>query len=347
MKKIADLDNNFNVKTNIQKSDIKFFDVNSEPFIIDGVFYENGMFRRLSKKIAQNVSEGVYALSTNTAGGRVRFKTNSQYIVINARMSNIGKMPHFAITGSAGFDIYIDDYYYKTFVPPFEIENGYESVVDFPDSSMRQITINFPLYSNVNSIYIGINEKAEIYSPEPYKIQKPIVFYGSSITQGGCASHPGNSYQSIISRKLNANYINLGFSGNALGEKEIAEYISSLDMSAFVYDYDHNAPNIKHLADTHERMFNTIRSSQPNLPIIILSRPKYHLTEDEYKRLEIIKATYTKALSSGDSNVYFIDGHTLMQHAENDGTVDDCHPNDLGFYSMAKAIITVLSNIKL
>lgn len=92
-------------------------------------------------------------------------------------------------------------------------------------------------------------------------------------------------------------------------------------------------------------MFLTIRRKNPDLPILILSRPKYKLTRDEDERLSVIRKTYTDAVESGDKNVHFIDGPTLMKYAKNDGTVDGCHPNDLGFHSMAKAIIPKLKQI--
>ena len=98
-----------------------------------------------------------------------------------------------------------------------------------------------------------------------------MVFYGHSITQGACATRPGNAYPSILSRKYGFDFINLGFSGSAKGEDAMAEYIASLDMGAFVYDYDHNAPNAEQLLKTHEKMFKTIRKAHPSMPIVIMS----------------------------------------------------------------------------
>ncbi len=345
---ISQIDKNFKIETKIAKSDIKFYNVRLSPFEINGIFHENGKFRRMPETVAKSVSDGVHWLHSNTAGGRVRFKTNSPYIAIHAKMANLGKMPHFALAGSAGFDLYVKgktEKYINTFVPPYEMTDGYESVIELGGKKEREIVINFPLYSDVVELYIGISDKATLNAPTPYRIEKPIVYYGSSITQGGCASRPGCSYQAIISRALDADYINLGFSGNARAEDEMAEYVSTLEMSALVYDYDHNAPSIEHLMATHEKMFKRVRMSHPDLPIIIMSRPKYTLTADEKKRLSIIKHTYQNAKESGDKNVYFIDGRSLMSLCKDDGTVDNCHPTDLGFYSMAKAIIKTLKSI--
>lgn len=348
MHNITLIDSNFKVNTKLDIKDIKFYDIKQPPFKIHGVFYDSGKYRRIPENVAKTVNDGVYGLHANTAGGRVRFKTDSPYVAIHSEMPSIGKMPHFALTGSAGFDLYIGKEpakYIATFVPPFEIKDGYESVVFFDSSEMREITINFPLYSEVSELYIGVSNDAVLCPAEKYKLEKPIVYYGSSITQGGCASRPGNSYESIVSRMLNADYVNLGFSGSARAEDEIAEYISKLDMSMLVYDYDHNAPTAEHLNKTHEKMFKIIRKTNPDLPIMLLSRPKFSLTEDEEIRLEIIKSTYQNAIESGDRNVYLIDGRALMKTAEDEGTVDNCHPNDLGFMSMAKELGDLLEKI--
>ncbi len=343
--KISEIDKNFKIETKLNKNDIVFFDAKDEPFKIYGVFYESGKFRRMPENVAKIVSDGVHWLHSNTAGGRVRFKTNSPYIAINTKMSNVGKMPHFALSGSSGFDLYIGESYRASFIPPFDLNDGYESVIDFGSKKMREITINFPLYSDVNELYVGLSKNAKIEEATPYKYDLPIVYYGSSITQGGCASRPGSSYQAIISRELKVDHINLGFSGNAKAEKEISQYICSLDMCAFVYDYDHNAPTVEHLEATHERMFKEIRKAKPNLPIIMMSRPKYNLTKEEKTRLEIIQRTYENAKANGDNNVYLIDGKALMRLCLSEGTVDNCHPTDLGFFSMARALVKVLKEI--
>ena len=342
MKSITDVDKNFKVETKLGRDNIVFFNPRNKPFEIYGLMYENGKYRRMPQAVGESVNEGVSVLYTNTAGGRIRFKTNSAYIAVVAKMDGLGKMPHFAFSGSIGFDIYVKEnegqIYKGTFMPPVNIEDGYESCIDFGTVKMREITINFPLYSNVNEVYIALDEGSEIEKPEPYKNNKPVVFYGSSITQGGCASRPGTCYQGHLSRRFNIDYINLGFSGSARGEDVMADYIKNLDMSLFVYDYDHNAPDVEHLRKTHEKMFKTIRQQNPDLPVIMLSRPVYLLKEDEVERRNIVETTYKNAVANGDKNVFFLDGPQLMSLCKNEGTVDNCHPTDFGFASMAQAI---------
>ena len=328
----------------MQIDNLKFYNIQEEPFSLYGVFFENGKYRRLPEQVAKCVGQGVYRLHTHTAGGRIKFITDSKFVAIKAIMADIEKVPHCALTGTAGFDLYVgkNEEYYASFVPPFDISDGYESVVHFACNTEREITINFPLFSGVTALYIGLDEKAVLKKSSGYKHKKPVVFYGSSVTQGGCASRPGNAYESVVARALQTDYINLGFSGNAKAEDAIAQYIKHLDMSVFVYDYDHNAPTLQHLEDTHQKMFLTIRENNPDLPILLLSRPKYSPDEAEKQRLAVIRKTYADAVAAGDQNTYFIDGPTLMKYARNGGTVDGCHPNDLGFHSMAKILIQQL-----
>lgn len=351
MFKIEEIDRNFQVKSGIEE-DIVFYDAALEPFQIYGLIKpadQKDRYRRMPEETARRVSEGVYLLHTDTAGGRVRFRTDSSCIAIYAEMGRISRMVHFAMTGSAGFDLYVREQerekYIKTFLPPQDMTEGYASLLECGGGGMREYTVNFPLYSNVNRLYIGLKRGAAICPAEPYAYGAPVVFYGSSITQGGCASRPGNSYESMISRRFHCDYINLGFSGSAKGEDAMAEYIASLKMKIFVYDYDHNA-SWEELKATHGRMFSIIRRAQPDLPVIMVSRPAVYLSEEERARRDLIRSNCMQARNHGDRRVCFVDGNRIMEPLAGDsGTVDGCHPNDLGFFCMAKAIGDAIGEI--
>ncbi len=349
MSNISKIDKNFIVDTQISKDDIKFYNVNEAPFKVYGVHYTGDNFVRLPAEVAKTVNEGVFSLHNHTAGGRVRFKTDSPYIAINVKILNSGKRPHFALTGSTGFDLYgmfgEEERYIITFVPPFDVTGGYEMVKEMGNCGMREYTINFPLYSSVKELYIGLAEGARVEEAAPYRDMPPIVYYGSSITQGACASRPGSTYQAHITRRFRIDHINLGFAGSAKAEDEIIDYIKGLSMSCFVLDYDHNSPSAEHLSQTHEKMFKAVREAHPDIPIILMPKPIYYIPEGEKPRQEIIKATYKNALKAGDKNVYFIESNELMALCGNEGTVDGCHPTDLGFYSMAKAVERIMEKI--
>ena len=344
MNDITKVDKNFTVKTSIEKEDICFYPMEESPFQIYGIFKENGLYRRMPEAVAKEVNEGVYTLHTDTAGGRVRFVTDSSYVAIHVRLARIGRMPHFTLAGSAGFDLYADDVYIKTFVPPYDMEDGFESVIDFDTRQTREITVNLPLYGSVKELYIGLQKDAVVQKATSYKNKKPVVFYGSSITQGGCASRPGMSYQNIVAREFHLDYINLGFSGSARAEDAIIDYIKDLDMSMFVCDYDFNAPSVEHLRNTHEKLFLAVRKEHPDIPIILMSKPKFYLDDADEERLNIIRTTYENAKNAGDNKVYLLTGSMLTELCGNEGTVDGTHPTDFGFASMAKALSTLMKD---
>ena len=346
MSNIAEIDKNFKVETKIEQEGIKYYNPEEKPFKIHGIFREGDKFRRLPKAVAETVNEGVLVLGNHAAGGRIRFATDSKYVAVVARIT-AGRMAHFAFAGSAGFDIYLDGEYNSTYVPAIDVTNHIEGIKHFPDSKMREITIHFPLYSSVYEIYIGLDEKATVKEATPYRVEKPVVYYGSSITQGGCASRPGMAYQNIVSRHFDCDHINLGFSGSAKGEENMANYIASLDMSMFVLDYDHNAPTTEHLEATHENFFKIIRKAHPDLPIIMMPRPAIFKSNDDDRRRAIIEKTYNNALAAGDKNVYYITSRKLCELCGTEGTVDGCHPTDFGFASMAKAIIETIEENKI
>ena len=344
MPDISEIDSNFAVEVNFPTDNLTMHRLPKEPFKIYGLLpkTEEGWLR-LPSDVAERVSPSVFYLRRHTAGGRLRFCTNSQHIAIFATMPGVSKMSHMPLTNSGGFDIYRDNEFDLCFVPPKDMTSGYSSLRRYSGKKWREITIHFPSYSVLTDLVIGLDKDAEIKEPKPYRSDLPVVFYGSSITQGSSASHPGNTYEAIIGRRLWVDYVNLGFSGNARGEREIAEYIASLPMSAFVYDYDYNALTPDDLAKTHKRMFDIIREKNPTLPIIMVTRPKFKLEQDTAVRRDIVRATYDAARAAGDKNVYFIDGHQMMRDTVGDGgTVDSTHPNDLGFAVMAHTIGGVL-----
>lgn len=339
MPDITDIDKNLKIETNIEREGLVFKNALEEPFKIYGIYHDGEKYRRLPDDIAEKTNPGVHKLSTNTAGGRVRFITDSPYVAIKVNIPHNVKFSHMPLSAQSGFDMYTyDEGVYsavKTFLPPYDFVDTYDGVYDFADGKEEHfVTIDFPLYNDVYDLYIGTKEGSVIKEAPEYKYNIPVVYYGSSITQGGCASRPGNSYQAILSREFDVDHINLGFSGSGRGEQVVADYIASLEMSVFVMDYDHNAPTYEHYEKTHEQFYKTVRATNPDIPIIFMTRPKVRLSEDEKKRIEIAKKTYENAKSRGE-NVYFIPGYELCEISGDSGMVDGCHPTDLGFFSMA------------
>ena len=345
MNRISQIDLNFQVPDYVEKADLCYYDIRQEPFAVHGVFYEDGCFRRIPKALGESLGVGIEYLHTNTSGGRVRFVTDSSYVAIHAELCKIDRMSHMPMTGSFGLDLYADGEYYGTFVPPADMTDGYDHILDFSEKKRREITVHLPLYCDVKALLVGLQNTALVEQAAPYGYEKPVVCYGHSITQGGCASRPGNSYPNILSRRLHVDHINLGFSGNCKGEPRLAEYIAGLEMQALVMDYDHNAPDIDHLKRTHEPFFRIIREKNPELPVIFMtSTAQARFFDDQKGRKSVIRQTYENALAAGDKNVYFIDGSRIYDGCDG-ATVEGCHANDLGFWLQANAVGEVLKNV--
>lgn len=351
MGRIEDIDKNFASQI-VEYEGMKVYDIQEDPFQIYGLMkLGQGMYERMPQHIADKVNISVRELNRNSSGGRIRFRTDSQRIILSAVLSTVCHFPHMPLTGTSCFDLYADGQYVNIFRPEFfetdkEESDRYDATICFDDKKMRDILIHFPLYNEVREVYVAVEEDAHVLPGETYLHKKPIVFYGSSITQGGCASHPGNCYPAMISRSLNCDYVNLGFSAGCYGEQVMADYIVGLDMGIFVYDYDHNAGDIGLLESTHEAFFKTIRYHCPDLPIVIVSAADRFLGTQEERRA-IIRRTYENAVKNGDNNTYFVDGHDMYEDVGVDlCTVDAIHPNDLGFWCMANRIGAVIENIQ-
>lgn len=330
----------------LEKDDVVFHAIHDRPFRVYGLFHKDGKYRRLPEEVAKTGHETVLEHHACTAGGRLRFQTDSPYIAIAAKLPTVGRMAHFAMTGSAGFDLYVKqggaDKYVCSLRPSFYITDSLVRTFEFDSREMREITVHFPLYSEVSEVYIGLQEGATVAEAPAYAYDRPVVYYGHSITQGGCASRPGNAYSNILSRRLNVDHVNLGFSGGGRGEETIVDYIASLDMQVLVMDYDHNAPNAQHLQDTHEQMFKAVRAKHPTLPVIMMtSTTMPRFSDDRPRRREIIYNTYLHAKESGDENVFFWNGGQFDAYQDY-ATVDGSHPNDYGFVVIADLLEPVL-----
>ena len=360
--KITEIDRNLAVET-VCDLPVQYHSVRNAPFSVCGLcdVTDGAPFHRIPVDIAQSTNEGVAFLCLHTSGGRVRFKTNATYMALKVKLSGVGMMPHMTLVGTAGMDVYLggcDGYpggyrYHASCMTEggndaaikMTDNQGYTNMVWLPGEGEKEVLINLPLYGGINELWVGISPDATLSEACSYRDILPTLYYGSSITQGGCASRPGNNYPNILSREYNVDFRNLGFSGSARGEQVISDYIAAQPMSAFVYAYDHNAPTAEHLAATHEPMYLNIRASHPDIPVIFITRPGFRYNPDEINRRNIVLNTYNNAKARGE-NVYFVDGEQIFGIFGGDGgSVDGCHPNDLGFACVAAALKPIFEEI--
>ena len=330
------IDKNFVIEKKVIREGLCYH--NAEELDVYGVQRIDGVYRRMPYDIASSVSEQVAAISLECAGGRCRFTTDSPYVAILVKYRSVAKVPNYSHTATLGFDLYAQGDFVGAFVPSLDVIDTFEGVIDVEKEGVNEYTLNFPVCSEIEELYVGVKEGSILQKASKYAIEAPVVLYGSSITQGACASRPGNTYANILSRRLNCNYLNLGFWGNARGEEAMAKYIAGLPMSAFIYDYDHNAPSAAHLEATHENMFKIIREQNPTLPIIIVSAPKPYPNGKDMQRFAVIEKTYQNAVANGDKYTRYLAGPKMIEKVKDIALADSVHPADVGFLCMANAI---------
>lgn len=205
-------------------------------------------------------------------------------------------------------------------------------------AEIEDVTVFLPRNEIIEDFEITVPDDAAVLAPTPY-FAGTILFYGSSITEGGCVARFTNSYNALISSWLDADYYNFGFSGSARGELKMADIINSIPIDVLVMDYDHNSPTAEELLKTHEPFFNRIREKHPTLPVVMVSAPVYKQNQNNDRRAKIIRTTYENAVAKGDKNVWFVDGRKFFGDLGEYCSVDNIHPNDLGMHLMAKAIM--------
>lgn len=367
---ISQLDKNLVSKVPEMPPDVCFRELRSADVGIYGLYraWEPGAYRRMPADVAESVSPPVGRLCTQTAGGCVRLCTDSDYLILRVVYNHCRNgLAHMSDVGIAGFDLYeyreSGDFHVGTFVPPRCPSDGYLSMITFGERRERELTLNFPPYNGVLSVELGIQESAflrrgRLFSGERtdptdgtrdsdslYGTKSPIVFYGSSISQGACASRPGTVHISRISRALNRNCVNLGFSGNDLGEPEMIAYLASLSMDLFFMAYDGNSPT-EELEATHRALYEGVRAAHPTLPIIMETRKKRPYNPQDAAKTELrfsmIRRNFDRGIAAGDQHLYLIDGRELYRPYGYDCIVDTVHPTDLGFYAMAEAFLPVI-----
>ena len=294
------------------------------------------------------VRGAVWSLGEDSAGLAVRFVTDTTSISVRwtLRREHLA-MPHMPASGVSGVDLYVKakgKWQWLGSGRPDKFPTEEKSVAANMRATRREYLLYLPLYNGVEEVKIGVPPEAKFESalPRPAGL-KPLVFYGTSIVQGGCASRPGMAYPAILGRRLDRPQINLGFSGNAWSEPEVAQLLAELDPAAYVLD---PLPNMKEewVVPRLERFIEILRAAHPKTPIVLVENVPYpdgefvgprgeHYTKSNARLREL----YQRLVRAGDKNLLYVPAMGLIG-ADGEGTVDGTHPTDLGFMRMADAI---------
>jgi hypothetical protein len=311
-------------------------------------------FDRLPKKAKGVVRDAVWGLSRDSAGMAVRFVTDAT--AIHARWTLRSErlaMPHMAATGVSGLDLYAktDDGRLRWLAvgQPKLFPTNQAALASGLPAGKREYVVYLPLYNGVTSVEIGIDKQHSLAKADarPATHRQPILFYGTSITHGACASRPGMCHPAILGRRFDRPVINLGFSGNGRMEPEVAKLLAELDPCVYVLDC---LPNMQaaEVAERTEPFVKTLRESRPTTPILLVEDRSYadsFLIASKRTRNLDSRAAYRKAFerltAAGVKHLSYLEGEQLLGD-DGDGTVDSSHPNDLGFVRQADAMEKVM-----
>jgi lysophospholipase L1-like esterase len=308
-------------------------------------------YDRLPAKAEGVVRPPVWTLAQDSAGICYRFVTDAPAIHARWRVRKPRlALVHMPATGVSGLDLYVrngDKWQWIGVGRPDQIDNEQRLAGGLTRQS-REYMLYLPLYNGVEQVEIGVPEGSAFdRAPDRYAARKPIVFYGTSILQGGCASRPGMAYPAILSRMLDWPAINLGFSGNGKTEPEMAKLLAELDPAVYVMD---SLPNLSP-EETRERVgpfVAALRAAHPGTPIILVENIVYtdaHTVEARRSKSSEanrhLRDLYNKLKAGGDTAIYYVEAGNLLG-ADGEDTVDGTHPTDHGFLRMAQGIAPVL-----
>jgi lysophospholipase L1-like esterase len=327
-----------------------------EPLEMNGLpWFEQNENRlwRLPIFLEERISRALWLKSRNTSGARIRFSSDTTMLGIELKYPAFWPMHNMQRIGQMGLDVYVDGVYWNSVWPE---EEGIAELIFFDNAprKKREFIIYLPLYHSLELHKIIFDYEAKVTTPAPFQTKLPVVYYGTSITQGGCASRSGLSYQAILSRDLNIDFVNLGFSGLGVGEIAIAEAIATLDVSCYVLDYGQNNESVLNMEQAYLPFIQAIRKQKPLTPILLTtlipySSEQWNLefrTDQEAKR-QVVRNAYEVCIAAGDQHIYLIEGELLLQATKGDGQVDGAHPNDLGFMSMANVLKAKIKEVLL
>jgi hypothetical protein len=301
-------------------------------------------YDRLPAKAEGQVPTSVWGLSHHSAGLCVRFTSDARTIQVRWTLSPNGSlsMPHMPATGVSGVDLYSQDKAGRWFFVGNGRPSGNTNAATFAPPAGQPCRLYLPLYNGVTAVEIGIPKGCTLTKPDPAAAarRKPIVIYGTSITQGGCASRPGLAFPAIMGRQLDTPVINLGFSGSGRMEPAMGELLAELDPSVYVLDCLWNmSPAL--VATRVAPFVNTLRVAHPETPILLAEDCNVQSTSPTEKG-SLLRKVHAQLTAGGVKNLHFLSNEGMLGD-DTEGTVDGCHPNDLGMMRQADVFIKALA----
>ena len=313
-------------------------------------------YSRLPDSLEQTVRKELWDLGKNSAGLALRFRSDASTIALRWKSLNKFNMNHMTATGIRGVDLYVldGDNGWTTVGsgrPAFNSHKSTSLVVADMEPKMREYMLYLPLYDGIDSIYAGTEKGARVLPPsaDTPKRRKLVVMYGTSILQGGCATRPGMAHTNILQRMLDREVVNLGFSGNARLDPEIARLMAACDASVYVIDALPNCSS-EMVAERMEKFYGILREKHPDTPILFVESPLFPIMRFDREvnstisaKNKTLREIYDR-IAAADPNVCYFEGKDVLG-GNNEATVDNYHLTDSGFTHFAEALLPVLRRL--
>jgi lysophospholipase L1-like esterase len=294
---------------------------------------------RLPKHAKANVPKGVWNRATAPDGGRIRFSSNTSRLTIKVRVVSGNAKPCF-------FDVYLNGQYAGSAAAKGALEQEL-ALFERPDRAFREITIYLPNNHEAHVLAVGVHPGAEIKTPPAFALPKPMVCYGSSVLQGTGATHPAKTYPAALARRLNLDFVNLGFGGAGKAEPEVVDLVKQLDGCCYVFDLGKSYGDQP--VAPFARMLDEMRAAHPGVPILCVTpiystlesnQPGYRERSENLRTL--MRAAATERRLAGDQFMFVVEGLELFGAADQALFQDPLHPNDEGNERMASRLAPVM-----
>lgn len=336
----------------LQAQQLTYYDASRFPLLGKATQDTGARYERLPDSLKNISRPPLWNLSRNSAGMAIRFRSNTTRIAAKWETLSNNHMNHMTDVGVKGLDLYCwennGSWRFVNSARPTGKKNQATIIANMQPKE-REYMLYLPLYDGLVSLSIGIDSLAIIDQPLiDYPIRKkPVVFYGTSILQGGCASRPGMAHTNIISRRLNRECINWGFSGNAFLDLEVAKVIAEVDASVFVLDFVPNA-SVEQMKERMKTFYHIIRNKHPDTPIIFIEDPIFtHTLYDEriakevQRKNDTLKEIFNRIKKGNEKNIIFISSKNMLGE-DGEATVDGIHFSDLGMMRYADLVCPII-----
>lgn len=336
--------------TTASEDPVAWIDIDPSDDYVGGLCFNksNKNFHRLEDD--QDYRENLQALSTNTSGEFVEFKTDSKLIRINAKVSSAAYMSHMTAVGTIGFDLYakVDGVY--RFMNVTKV-NRAEYTCDLMNymQGEHEYLLYFPLYINVLSVKLGVTPNCNFSFVNRDPSKPKIIFYGTSILQGGCACRSGMSMSNIFQRHHPEYEVyNFGFSGNAHCDVLFATRLGLIKNVKYMY-LEIEMNNGQYLKQRFEPFLTELKKQMPNTRMVLYSRfpnAQIYVHSDLAFDTDDLRAYQKKVFKKYFPDGIFRDGAKVFAHLDYEGTVDGAHLTDYGFNEWEKDCSKVLKKME-